>query len=82
MFDRLAGYDYGYATFYLPGARLERGLVFHPGDRVVGFTFCREDEFDGLLKKWQADPPSGEVSDELRSRYRGGFGAHPVPAEK
>ena len=82
VFDRPAGYDYGYATFYLPGAKLNRGLVFHPGDHVVGFTFCREEEFDGLLKKWQADPPSGEVSDEVRSRYRGGFGAHPVPAEK
>ena len=82
VFLRPAGYDYGYALFYLPGAKLERGLAFHPGGRVVGFTFCREEEFDGLLKKWQAGPPSGEVSDEVRSRYRGGFGAHPVPAEE
>jgi hypothetical protein len=82
MFLRPAGYEYGYATFYLPGARLERELVFHPAGSVVGFTFCREEEFDGLLKKWQADPPSSEVSDEVRSRYRGGSMSHPVPAEE
>ena len=82
VFLRPAGYDYGYATFYLPGAKPERGLVFHSGDSVVGFTFCTEEEFDGLLKKWQANPPSGKVDASVTARYRGGFGARPVPAEK
>jgi hypothetical protein len=82
MFVRPHGYDYGYATFYLEGARLERGLVFHPGNSLVGFAFCTEAEFDGLLKKWQANPPSGKVDSQVTARYRGGHGAHPIPAEK
>jgi hypothetical protein len=56
--------------------------VFHPGATVVGFTFSTGEEFDGLLKKWQAGPPSGAVRDEVRSRYRGGCGAHLVQAEE
>jgi len=81
VYNRPAGYDHGYLLLYMPGAKVQRGQVYHPGDSLVGFTFAGDAEADELVARWQANPPSSVVSPEITSRYRGGFGAKPVPAE-
>jgi hypothetical protein len=81
MFSRPHGYRYGAATFYPPGARLSGNLVFHPGEKPVGFTFCTEEEFAALVARWRAEMPTGQVSATDAARYRGAFMPEPLPPE-
>jgi len=54
-FIRWAGFQYGQAAFYPPGAVMtKQGLVSQPGDKPTAMTFCTDKEFGALVKKWKA----------------------------
>ena len=76
VFHRPHGYEYGSALFYPKDARREKDHVTQPGDRPMGFTFCREEEFAGLVVRWKNNPPPTEPSVEERRRYGAAFMPH------
>lgn len=48
----LEGSGYAHATFYPPGATYSNDLVWFNAGDPSAFTFCTEEEFMGILKKW------------------------------
>jgi hypothetical protein len=82
LFVRPHGFDFGYAMFYPSGSALEGDYVQQPGDKPMGFTFCREEEFGGLVNKWCDNTPTGQIDPRDASRYNGAFMAQPIPMER
>lgn len=60
-FDRPNGRRHGAAMFYPDGAIFEEWLPWHEGRQPMGFTFCTEQEFPELLRKWRAQLPPAPI---------------------
>jgi hypothetical protein len=75
VFVRPHGYVHGAATFYPKDSELSGGRVLQAGDQPMGFTFCTEEEFAPLVKKWLVASPADLASKEDQGRYHGAFGA-------
>jgi len=76
VFLRPHGYEYGSAMLYPRGAKREGSYVTQPGELPMGFTFCTEEEFSGLVEKWRNNPPPSEASEEERRIYGAAFMPH------
>jgi hypothetical protein len=62
--------------FYPLQSRRESRYVTQPADKPMAFTFCTQNEFPTLLKKWHENPPSGQATQTESSIYNAAFMPH------